>query len=84
MDDMDVVDDDFGEFGDVEEDIGGLARANEMIDRRIVPRTRQGYDSHIKKFVKWLHIHHPAQIRNALLYLFRGTFSCSFWATLLC
>jgi len=44
-----------------EEDIGGLARAKKIIDKRISASTRKGYDSHIKKLVKWLKINHPDQ-----------------------
>jgi len=33
-----------------------------MVNRRIVDSTRKGYRSHIRKFVKWLEIHHPDQI----------------------
>jgi integrase len=63
--DSDFDEEEFFE-GEVEEeedeDIGGLARAKVIIDKRISTSTRKGYDSHIKKLVKWLKIHHADQV----------------------
>jgi hypothetical protein len=61
-DDFDYDGAEFDEEEEEEEDIGGLARAKKIIDKRIGTATRKGYNSHIKKLVKWLKINHPVQV----------------------